>query len=59
MSNEYNLNEFEELCSEQDLSQYSAKEIWYKKYQYCLYECVKCDEIHILKKILWELRKVK
>ena len=41
-----------------DPAKKSSKEMNYDKYRYCLEECEKCNEIALLKKILFELRKL-
>jgi len=56
MSNEYS-EDYLACCPEEERAKLSKREVWYRKYQYCIHDCQKCGELQILKKILWELRK--
>lgn len=56
MSDTYS-GDYSECCPEIDRAKLSKRQLWYKKYKYCLNDCQKCSELQILKKILWELRK--
>jgi len=47
------------ILSEKEISGLSVKQLWYKKRNYCIQECGQCNELDILKKIYWELRKPK
>lgn len=47
-----------DFISEEEISKLTAKELWYRKRQYCLSQCDGgCGQLEILKKIYWELRK--
>ena len=47
------------VVKEKDKASLTAKQLWYKKRNYCLQECKQCAELDMLKKIYWELRKQK
>jgi hypothetical protein len=47
------------ICPEEDKISKSTKEIWYAQRRYCLDICKQCKTDDLLKKIYWELRKIK
>ena len=46
-----------DIIDEKEIATLSTKQLWHKKREYCLTVCGKCDQLKILKKIYWELRK--
>ena len=46
------------LCAEIDRSSFTTKQWFLKQEDYCLETCDQCKELEILKKIMWELRRL-
>ena len=50
--------EYKNECEVPNVAGMSASEKKYMKYKHCLHDCDKCSEKQLLKKILYELRKL-
>ena len=47
----------QDICPDSERALINAKDYLKKQRDYCLAECENCNELALLKKIYWELRK--